>query len=548
MTQVQLSTIGPLLLIVVRTVGAYLVAAWGAELTRRNATPATGPAVAGVLAIAISLISAVPAEAAMRAAARAAPGDLQRVPGEPALHQLPGPRWLQHADGIHSEHSATRYLVATKDSPDIADLLQDNGGGRLIHTFTESNAGFVASLTRQAAARLVADPRVEAMEPEALYRFNDTQESPPWGLDRLDQRSGPRDRTYNYGNAGAGVRVYVVDSGVYRSHRDFEGRVLKGYDSLGQGETDDCTGHGSHVAGIIAGRRHGVAKRAEIVPVRVGCSTDVRAGRIIDGLEFVIRDHQAKDPAVLNMSLGGPPSAALDSAVRRVVADGVTVVVAGGNHASDACSFSPSRVADAITVGAVDPYDTIAEFSASGACIDIFAPGLGISSVGIAGRNDVRLMDGTSVSAPHVAGAAARWLSSHPRAEPADVWRALKRKSVDGHLIGLVHGDPDRLLHYAGVAPTKLTQVVADGSTEELRIRAVLRNRVSGAPLAGKEVRVEHRARGSERWHPIIVVTTGARGRIDTVLELATAGDVRLRHRRTRYSGASASAPLPVIV
>ena len=274
-----------------------------------------------------------------------------------------------------------------------------------------------------------------------------------WGIDRLDQRARTLDGRFAVPLDGTGVTAYVVDTGVMASHEEFTGRTIGGVDVVGDGNgTDDCNGHGTHVAGTIAGASMGVAPMARISPVRVlGCQGDGSVSDVIAGLDWIARTHTAGAPAVANMSMGTPSSAALNAAVDRVIADGVTVTVAAGNSNTDACTMSPASDAQAITVGATDEQDARADFSDYGSCVTLFAPGVNIESAWNSGSKDTETLSGTSMAAPHAAGVAALLLSGTPNASPAQV----KQGMVDGATPGVVSnpgsGSPNLLL-FAGAS------------------------------------------------------------------------------------------------
>lgn len=254
---------------------------------------------------------------------------------------------------------------------------------------------------------------------------------------------------------GHGVTVYVVDTGIRLTATDFGGRAVSGVDEVDGGTATDCNGHGTHVAGIIGGTRYGVAKKVRLVSVRVldcqGRASDVTVQR---GLEWVLAHHRSGEPAVANLSLGGAPSAMLDAEVRTLVSDGVAVVVAAGNgdasgQAVDACTTSPARTRIAITVSAIDSDDVKPGWANVGRCVDVFAPGVGIRSDWFTGDSATRVLSGTSMAAPAVAGAAAAWWSTHPGATPAQVRAAVLRASTTGAVVGY-DSAPDRLLRVTG--------------------------------------------------------------------------------------------------
>lgn len=276
-----------------------------------------------------------------------------------------------------------------------------------------------------------------------------TQGCATWGLDRIDQRSLPLDTTFTPAGMGSGVRSYVIDTGIYASN-DFSARLTTGYDFVDNDAiATDCHGHGTHVAGTLAGTTYGVAKSATLVPVRVlNCSGTGYTSDVIAGINWVITDHQSNpsSPAVANMSLGGEANKSLDDAVAAAVAAGVTMVVAAGNGNVDACTASPAREVTAITVGATDSTDARAAFSNYGNCVDIFAPGVSITSDGIATATSTATMSGTSMSTPHVAGAAAVYLGLNPSATPAQVAAALT-SSASSAVLSAGSGSPNALLY-----------------------------------------------------------------------------------------------------
>lgn len=272
-----------------------------------------------------------------------------------------------------------------------------------------------------------------------------TQGCAPWGLDRLDSHTLPLDTQYTPAGTGLGVKAYIVDTGVLTSHSEFTGRTVTGYSAIG-GTPADCHGHGTHVAGTVAGTTYGVAKLATIVPVRVlDCSGSGSTSGVVDGINWAISDHTS-GPAVMNLSLGGGASKTMDDAVAAAVADGITVVVAAGNSTDDACYYSPAREVSAITVGATDSSDTIAYFSNYGTCVDIFGPGVTILSAGISSATAAATMSGTSMAAPHVAGVAAVYLGLNNSATPAQVTTALTTYSSINRIID-TEGSPNLLAY-----------------------------------------------------------------------------------------------------
>ncbi|NDH91747.1 MAG: serine protease, partial [Actinobacteria bacterium] len=269
-----------------------------------------------------------------------------------------------------------------------------------------------------------------------------------WGLDRIDQRALPLNNRYTRTQSGAGVTVYVIDTGVRATHGELNGRVAAGFTTISDGQgTNDCQGHGTHVAGTVAGTNYGVAPSALIVPVRVmNCSGSGSTSDIIAGIDWIITHHQAGVPAVANMSLGGPRSAALDLAVARGVADGVTFVVAAGNSNLSACTVSPAGEPSAITVGSTTSTDERSSFSNFGSCLDVFAPGSSIVSAGHTSDTATRTLSGTSMAAPHVAGVAALALSQNTAMTPAEVASAIASSATRNAVTNPGTGSLNRLV------------------------------------------------------------------------------------------------------
>ncbi|UEL29504.1 S8 family serine peptidase [Pseudarthrobacter sp. L1SW] len=355
------------------------------------------------------------------------------------------------APGQPDQGGTERYLVSFSPGADVANEAQGlrSQGVAVGKTFSAAVRGAVITATKGQAAALARSPRIAAIEVDAPVSLDETQQSPPWGLDRIDQQSLPLSGTFTPPSSGAGVNAYVIDTGVLAAHTDFSGRVAAGWtavaDGLGSG---DCNGHGTHVAGTIAGRTFGVAKAATIVPVRVlDCEGSGYDSDVVAGLDWIAAHHAAGTPAVANLSLGSGANSVVDAAVRGVISDGVTTVVAAGNTGVDACTRSPARVPEALTVAASDSSDRQAWFSNHGSCVDLYAPGVGILSAGHTSTTATATLNGTSMAAPHVAGAAAVVLSQNPGHAPAGVSAELTSAAVPGVITGASPGTPNRLLN-----------------------------------------------------------------------------------------------------
>jgi uncharacterized protein (TIGR03382 family) len=319
--------------------------------------------------------------------------------------------------------------------------------------YSHALGGFAARMPAALAQRLASDPDVVLVEPVQTFHATATEANATWGLDRIDQRALPLDTSYTYATNGAGSTVFVIDSGILSTHVDFASRVDtgKGGTAIDDGYgSEDCNGHGTHVAGTIGGSILGVAKGATLVPIRVlDCNGSGPTDGILAGIDFVAANHPAR--SVANLSLGGAASPALDVAIQNLVASGVTVVVAAGNENQDACNVSPAREPSAITVAASTVTDTRASFSNWGRCVDLFAPGMDITSAWITSDTSTNTISGTSMASPHVAGAAALYLAQQPAATPAQVSAALVAAATPDRVAG-VAGSPNKLLYVGAEA------------------------------------------------------------------------------------------------
>ncbi|WP_433210145.1 S8 family serine peptidase [Dactylosporangium sp. CS-047395] len=394
-----------------------------------------------------------------------------------------------------------RYIVVFKDTVAAgttaadANRLATQSGGTVRRSFSKTLKGFSAQLTEKAAKRLAANPLVDYVQQDKTVKVADTESNAPWGLDRIDQVSRPLSGTYTYPAPASGVTAYVLDTGIRMSHTDFQGRARSGYDFV-DNDTDasDCQGHGTHVAGTVGGATYGVAKGVRLVGVRVlGCDGSGSYSGIIAGIDWITAN--AQKPAVVNMSLGGDADGSVDQAVRNSIAAGITYAVAAGNAATDACAMSPARTAEAITVGATDQNDARASFSNYGSCLDIFAPGVAITSDSKDSDTGTTVMSGTSMATPHVAGAAALFLSANPTATPSQVRDALVAGSVNNAVTDPGAGSPNRLLN---LVPTTTTAPTHQPESAPAATPATPATVVASAPVVAPVQPCNVRSNGND--------------------------------------------------
>ena len=350
------------------------------------------------------------------------------VPVAPGTALAPSPAtFAQASDGVPIPG---RYIVRFSDDEQDVDgkaiKLATKHVGKIQYLYKSALKGMALELADAEVAALRADPSVLAVEQDQTVSISTTQSGATWGIDRVDQRVLPLSGTYVYNADGTGVTVYIIDTGMNLTHTEFTGRASTGFDAVTSGGTAaDCNGHGTHVAGTVGGTVYGVAKKVQLVAVRVlDCAGSGTTSGVIAGIDWVTANKRL--PAAANMSLGGGVSSALNTAVKNSVAAGVTYAVAAGNDGNDACLHSPASEPTAITVGATDITDGFASFSNRGSCVDINAPGVSITSAWYNTNTATNTISGTSMATPHVAGAAALYLQANPAATPAQVDAALK--------------------------------------------------------------------------------------------------------------------------
>jgi len=438
-----------------------------------------------------------------------------------------------------AEPLAGRYIVVFRQS--VADVRGEAGrlaaqhGGQLTHVYTKALKGMALKLPDAAVAALRANPNVAYVEQDQLAHIITTETNATWGLDRVDQHALPLNTTYVYNADGSGVNVYIIDTGIRFDHTDFGGRAHTGIDEVTNGGTAaDCHGHGTHVAGTVGGSIYGIAKNVNLYAVRVlNCSGSGSWSQIIAGIDWVTANHGSAT-AVANMSLGGGFSQAVNDAVENSITSGVVYAIAAGNgdflgRPQNACDFSPASAPNALTTGATTQSDAVASFSNYGTCVDLLAPGVNVTSDWYTTTTATNTISGTSMATPHVAGAAAAYLSTNRSATPAQVATALTSNATANAISGVSNGTPNKLLytgfigggspppptvnvHFAGLSGAKTGQSKNNWqATATVTVRDASNNLVSGATAT---LALSGGASGS------VTCTTGASGQCTRTVTL----------------------------
>jgi large repetitive protein len=467
---------------------------------------------------------------------------------EQITDHVAAPRFREQAGGI-----ADQYIVVLKEPAGLAasdptvthasiDRLTRAHRATELARYTSALRGFAATLGEADARALAEDPEVAYVQPNIRNHGGTVQSNATWGLDRIDQAALPLDKKYIYPNDGAGVTVYMLDSGIRATHIEFTGRLIPGFTAINDGQgTNDCNQHGTHTSGTVGGKILGAAKGVTIVPVRVlDCANAGSSLTVIAGIEWILANK--RPVSVANISIGGPIDAAEDQAVQNLINAGVTVVVSAGNNNADACTQSPAHLPAAITVAASDMNDVRATFSNFGTCVDLFAPGVDIVSASVAGDTLSRKLSGTSMSAPHVAGLVAIYRATHPAATQAEVAAAVLARATPGKIVDAK--SPNLLLNTAfldTIAPVTAITAPVDGATVDPTFTVAAS--VVEDNLAKVELVVDGQVAGTGTAAPFTFQLAGVAAGVHTITVQATDAYAQMSSTTIRVTVRGAEPP-----
>jgi subtilisin family serine protease len=330
------------------------------------------------------------------------------------------------------------------------------------HVYTRGITGFAGPLSAGQVEALSHRPEVLVVEPDQIVTTTaecpgpcpapvtqiKSNGVPAYSIDRVDQRNLPLSNSYTYTCRGNGVKAFVFDTWMDVEHEDFGGRASRGYDGYpsdpAQGES--CSGHATHVAGIIGGTDYGVAKRVEIISVEVlDCTGHGTWSKLLLGIDWVLAN-KGNAPAVANMSLIGGYSPSVNAAIEELTQNGVFVAVAAGNDDTNACWYSPAAASTATVVAASNSNDVRASFSNHGPCVDIYAGGTNVRSAWPGGGSATA--SGTSMATPHVAGVAALYKETHGDTPASTIEAALETWATKNKISSNPANTANRLLYW----------------------------------------------------------------------------------------------------
>ncbi|KAF9435051.1 hypothetical protein BGZ76_006976 [Entomortierella beljakovae] len=353
---------------------------------------------------------------------------------------------------------ADSYIVILKDGhsansfqPKFSAISIQNSRGRKASIYRKFNSipGFAATLNKAALKQMLASPEVDYIEQDSIVTITGSQVSPPsWGLTRVSQRNLNLTQPYLYNDAaGLGVTAYVIDTGIYTAHTEFGGRATFGVNFIAGSPNTDENGHGTHVSGTIGGAKYGVAKKIRLVGVKVlGANGAGSTSGVVAGMDWVAA-RAVPGKSVVNMSLGGGKSTAINDAAQRLFMKNIPLIVSAGNNPTvNSCNASPAGAPNTFTVAASDKTDTVASFSSYGSCVEIFGPGVEITSAWIGNINAVAVLSGTSMATPHVVGVAALYMSFNSLPTAQSVYNKLISTATRDKIKGNLNGSPNRLV------------------------------------------------------------------------------------------------------